>query len=151
MRHCKRWLAVLGLLVAVLQLSACTQTAAEAEATGGEEPAKVEHLEGSDDLSRLTLDAKAVERLGIKTAALREETVAGKSRKVVPYGAVLYDPDGKTWVYVSSAPNVYVREPITVDFIEGDRAVLEAGPAAGTTVVTVGVAELYGTETGVGH
>jgi hypothetical protein len=149
MRHCKRWLAVLGLLVAVLQLSACTQTAAEA--TGGEEPAKVEHLEGSEDLSRLTLEPKAVERLGIETVELREETVAGKLRKVVPYGAVLYDPDGKTWVYVSTAPNVYVREPITVDYIEGDRAVLKAGPPAGTTVVTVGVAELYGTETGVGH
>jgi hypothetical protein len=52
---------------------------------------------------------------------------------------------------VSSAPNTYAREPITVDFIEGDRAVLTAGPAAGTVIVTVGAAELYGTETGVGH
>jgi hypothetical protein len=149
MRHCKRWLAILGLLGAVLQLSACTQTAAEA--IGGEEPAKVEHLEGTDDLSRITVDPKAVERLGIQTVAVREATVAGKPRKVVPYGAVLYDADGKTWVYVSPEPNVYVREAITVDFIEGDWAVLKAGPAVGTTVVSVGVAELYGTETGVGH
>jgi hypothetical protein len=29
--------------------------------------------------------------------------------------------------------------------------VLVAGPAAGTAIVTVGAAELYGTETGVGH
>jgi len=54
-------------------------------------------------------------------------------------------------VYVTSAPNVYIREPITVELIEGDRAVLTAGPAAGTAVVSVGAAELYGTETGVGH
>ena len=149
MRHSKRWIAVLGLLIAIPQLSACTQTSAEAESDGAE-PAKIEHVEGSE-VSRLTLDPKAVERLGIKTAPLSETTVAGKKRKVVPYGAVLYDAEGKTSVYVSSAPNTYVREPITVDYIEGDRAVLVAGPAAGTAIVTVGAAELYGTETGVGH
>jgi hypothetical protein len=125
------------------------QTSAEAE-SGGAEPAKVEHVEGSE-VSRLTLTPKAVQRLGIKTTPLSETTVAGKKRKVIPYGAVLYDAEGKTSVYVSPAPNTYVREPITVDFIQGDRAVLVAGPAAGTAIVTVGAAELYGTETGVGH
>jgi hypothetical protein len=149
MRHSKRWIAVLGLLIAIPQLSACTQTSAEA--TSGAEPANVEHVEGSEDVSRLTLTAKAVERIGIQTTPISETTVAGKRRKVVPYGAVLYDAEGKTSVYVSSAPNTYVREPITVDFIQGDRAVLTAGPAAGTAIVTVGAAELYGTETGVGH
>lgn len=149
MRHGKRWLAILGLLVALPQLSACTQTAAEG--TSGEEPAKIEHVEGSEDVSRLTLTPKAVDRLGIQTTPLREEKVAGKQRKVVPYGAVLYDADGKTSVYVSTAPNVYVREPITVDLIEGDRAILSAGPTAGTAIVSVGAAELHGTETGVGH
>jgi hypothetical protein len=149
MRHSKRWIAVLGLLIALPQLSACTQTSAEA--TSGAEPAKVEQVEGSEDVSRLTLTAKAVERIGIQTTPISETTVAGKKRKVVPYGAVLYDAEGKTSVYVSSAPNTYVREPITVDFIQGDRAVLVAGPAAGTAIVTVGAAELYGTETGVGH
>jgi hypothetical protein len=149
MRHGRRWIPALGLLLALPQLSACTQTAAEA--TGGQEPAKVERVEGSEDVSRLTLTPKAVERLGIQTTPVREQAVAGKRRKVVPYGAVLYDADGKTWVYVTSAPNVYLREPITVDLIEGARAVLEAGPTAGTAVVSVGAAELYGTETGVGH
>jgi hypothetical protein len=149
MRHSKRWIAVLGLFIAISQLSACTQTSAEAN--GGAEPAKVEHVEGSEEVSHLTLTAEAVERIGIQTTPISETTVAGKRRKVVPYGAVLYDAEGKTSVYVSSAPNTYVREPITVDFIQGDRAVLTAGPAAGTAIVTVGAAELYGTETGVGH
>jgi len=149
MRHSKRWIAVLGLLVAVPQLSACTQTSAEA--TSGAGPATVEHVEGSEDVSRLTLTAKAVERIGIQTTPISETTVAGKRRKVVPYGAVLYDAEGKTSVFVSSAPNTYVREPITVDYIQGDSAVLTAGPAVGTAVVSVGAAELYGTETGVGH
>jgi hypothetical protein len=148
MPRSNRWLVVAGLLVACLQLSACTQESAEAESTA--EPAKVEAVEGSD-LSRLTLTAKAVERLGIQTAVISQEKFAGKQRKVVPYGAVLYDAKGETWVYVNPAPNTYVRERITVDFIQGNRAVLVAGPAAGTAVATVGAAELYGTETGVGH
>jgi hypothetical protein len=149
MRHSKRWIAILGLLIAVPQLSACTQTSAEA--TGGAEPAKVEHVEGSEDVSRLTLTAKAAERLGIQTAQVREQKVAGKQRKVIPYGALLYDSKGATYVYVTPQPLTYVREPVTVDYISARSVVLKAGPAAGTQVVTVGAAELYGTETGVGH
>jgi hypothetical protein len=149
MRHSKRWLAMLGLLIAVPQLSACTQTSAEA--TGGAEPAKVEHVEGSSDTSRLTLTAKAAERLGIQTAEIREQKVAGKPRKVIPYGALLYDAEGATYVYVTPQPLTYIREPVTVDYITAGSVVLTAGPAAGTRVVSVGAAELYGTETGVGH
>jgi hypothetical protein len=147
--HSKRWIAILGLLIAVPQLSACTQTSAEA--TGGAEPAKVEHVEGSSDVSRLTLTAKAAERLGIETAQVREQKVAGKQRKVIPYGALLYDSKGDTYVYVTSQPLTYVREPVTVDYIGAGSVVLTEGPAAGTVVVSVGAAELYGTETGVGH
>ena len=64
---------------------------------------------------------------------------------------MLYDAKGGTWVYVAREPLSYVRERITVDDIEDDRAVLTGGPAAGTAVVSVGAAELYGTEFGVGH
>jgi hypothetical protein len=149
MRHSKRWIAILGLLIAVPQLSACTQTSAEA--TGGAEPAKVEHVEGSEDVSRLTLTAKAAERLGIQTAQVREQKVAGKQRKVIPYGALLYDSKGATYVYVTQQPLTYVRQPVTVDYVGAGTVVLTAGPPAGTQVVSVGAAELYGTETGVGH
>jgi hypothetical protein len=54
-------------------------------------------------------------------------------------------------VYTTAAALTYVRHPITVDYIEGDRAILVDGPAANTPVVTVGGAELFGTEFGVGH
>ena len=149
MRHSKRWLATLGLLVALPLLSACTQTSVEA--TGGEEPAKVEHVEGSKDISRLTLTPKAAERLGIETKPVIAGLVRGKPRTIIPYGAVLYDANGDTWVYVNPEPLAYIREPVTVDFIERGQAVLSAGPPEGTAVVVVGAAELYGTETGVGH
>jgi hypothetical protein len=40
---------------------------------------------------------------------------------------------------------------VEVDYIEGDTVVLNDGPAPGTVVASVGVAELYGTEFAVGH
>jgi hypothetical protein len=63
----------------------------------------------------------------------------GGQRAVIPYSALLYD------VTLS-----FVRQPIHIDYIEGDRALLLQGPTPGTNVVTVGVAQLYGAETGVG-
>jgi hypothetical protein len=149
MQRSRRGLVAVGLLVVGLQLSACTQQAAEAEG-GGAEPANVEQVEGAD-VSRLTLTAKAAERLGIQTKPLLAGKIGGASRQVVPYSAVLYDAKGDTWVYTNPAPLTYVRERVTVDVIQGDQAVLTDGPPEGTPVVTVGAAELYGTETGVGH
>jgi hypothetical protein len=118
------------------------------------EPAHVEHIEGTE-LSRVTLTAKAVERLDIRTDQVREMEVlhSGETSKrmVVPYASVLYDPNGGTWVYTNPEPRIFVRHHIDIDYIEGDLAVLSDGPALGTSVVTVGVAELYGTEFGMGH
>jgi hypothetical protein len=68
------------------------------------------------------------------------------THKVVPYGAVYYDPTGAAWVYVATAPLVFERHPITVDHVAGDVAVLSAGPAVGTPVVKVGAPLLYGAE-----
>jgi hypothetical protein len=69
-------------------------------------------------------------------------------RKVVPHAAVIYDAQGKTWVYTNPAPLVFVRHPISVDFVDGDLAVLADGPPLGAAVVAVGAAELLGTEYG---
>jgi hypothetical protein len=76
---------------------------------------------------------------------------SGALRKVVPHSAVIYGAHGESWVYTSPEPLTYVRHPITIDYIENDLAVLTDGPPAGTDVVTVGVAELFGTEFEVGH
>ena len=59
---------------------------------------------------------------------------------------MVYDTDGSTWTYVNTAARTYERKPVTVTDIEGAVAPLSAGPAAGTPVVTVGAAELLGTE-----
>lgn len=70
--------------------------------------------------------------------------------KVVPYAAVLYDTKGDTWTYTSTESLTFVRQKVKVDYIDGDKVYLSDGPAVGTMVVTLGAAELYGTETGVG-
>jgi hypothetical protein len=150
MQRVNRWLVAAGLLAAVLQLAACTQQAADADEAAAAEPATVERVAGSDT-SRLTLTAAAVQRLGIRTAPVRRATVEGQLRTLVPYGAVLYDASGATFVYVAPGPRTFQREPVSVDDIENDLAVLTHGPAPGTPVVSVGAAELWGTETGVGH
>ncbi|HPW17518.1 MAG TPA: efflux RND transporter periplasmic adaptor subunit [Candidatus Aminicenantes bacterium] len=68
----------------------------------------------------------------------------------VPAAAVLYDMQGGTWVYVRSAPTVFVRTRVDVRHTVGGLAVLGRGLAAGAEVVSAGAAELFGTEFGAG-
>jgi hypothetical protein len=145
MQRSHTWMLV-ALIVAGLQLAACAQPSV---APPKIEPAKIESIEGSE-LKRVVLTERAAERLDIQTAPVSEEQVNGAQRMVVPYAAVLYDLHGETWVYISPAPLTFVRHTITVDYIEGDTVVLLEGPPAGTAVVTVGVPELYGADTGIG-
>jgi hypothetical protein len=95
----------------------------------------------------VTVSAKAAERLGIQTTEVKG-TLGGRTS--VPYAAVLYDAHGDTWVYATSKQDVFVRTQVRVDRIDGDVALLLDGPPSGTSVVTVGLAELFGAETGVG-
>jgi hypothetical protein len=142
-RRGSRWIgAVLVLLVVPLLVSACGSTEAD---EAGAEPAVVEHVKGSDAV-RVRLTAEAAKRLGIQTTAVRSR--AGGSGLVIPYDAVLYDPDGKTWTYTSPKPLVFQRQDIRVDRITGGSALLSEGPRAGARVVTVGAEEIWGVEYG---
>jgi len=143
MRHSNRWMLTLLLLIAALQLAACTQT--PADSAQSEAPARVERL-GGTGLNRVILSAQADKRLGIQTAPVREAQVRGKLRKVLPYSALIYDLHGQSWVYTNPAPLTFVRASVNVDYIDGDLVVLSQGPPSSTSVVTVGVPELYGTE-----
>ena len=137
MKHINRLLIVLLVLVGFL-LSAC---GGQVPVTGEKiAPSTLEEIEGTD-LSRVILTEKAAERIGIETVSASGNTV--------PYAAVIYDIEGNTWIYTNPAPLTFVREPIVIDHIEGDVAFLSEGLGSDFTVVTVGVSELYGTETGV--
>jgi RND family efflux transporter MFP subunit len=71
--------------------------------------------------------------------------------RVVPVKTILYDVLGGTWVYQQTADRTFARQRVSVQFVDGDRAVLASGPPLGSLVVTDGAAELFGTEFGVGH
>jgi hypothetical protein len=141
-----RWIVLL-VLVAGSLLSACA--GAPVDASTKPQPAQIEPIEGTE-FNRVVLSEKAAERLDVQTTPVRNEQVDGTERTVIPYAALIYDLEGATWVYVSPAPLTFVREAVTVDFIEGETVVLVDGPAAGTEVAMVGVAELYGIDTGIG-
>jgi hypothetical protein len=137
-----RW-RVVGLCIACLPVAACARPPVEEEAHS--RAVKVEQIEGSD-LSRVTVTEEAAKRLDIQTGAVRTVLVRGAQRKVIPYAAILYDTQGRTWAYTTTESLTFIRAPVSVDYVDGDVAVLSAGPPAGTLVVTVGAAELYGSE-----
>jgi hypothetical protein len=127
-------------------LAACAGEPAPA-ANGGVEAAVLEAIEGQE-VSRIKLTDKASERLGLTTEAVQ----AGPDGKLqVPYGALLYDASGATWVYTNPEPLVFVRAPVAVERIEGKSVRLTSGPEPGTKIVTVGAAELFGTELDTAH
>ena len=127
--------------LAALPLSGCKEV--ETETAVGYEPAKVEEVKGKGaDLKRVTFTAEGAARTGLRTAPVRRD---GK-RKLVPHAALIYDPEGKTFVYTSLKRLTFLRAPVEVDRIEGDRVLLSEGPPAGTPVVTVGAIEVYGAE-----
>jgi hypothetical protein len=142
----QRWLLA-TMCVATMLVSACgtagqpVQIASDSK----EAPSRLEPIDGSE-LSRVVLTDLAARRLDIQTEPVRTEEADGVQRILIPYAAVIYDLEGQAWVYTSPAPLTFVRADIDVDSIEGDTAVLSSGPLAGTPVVTVGGAELYGAE-----
>lgn len=66
----------------------------------------------------------------------------------VPWGAVLHDLQGGTWVYEVLGPRTYRRQRVFVRYAIDNTAVLATGPAPGTNVVSEGAVEIFGAETG---
>jgi hypothetical protein len=163
MLYHSRW--IITLLVAALPLAGCGRAREDAHASnqafkgaaavanseqvakGANQVAAVKQPTEESGISRLTLSDKAAKRLGIEVA----EVKANGEVLEAPYSALLYDASGGEWVYVSPDPLVFKRAGIKVERIEGDKMYLSKGPAAGTKVVAVGAAELFGTEFEVGH
>lgn len=136
-----RWIGAPALLALVL--AGCTR--GPSEEAHAPEPVTVETPQGSD-IPVISLTAPAAARLDVQMTRV----VRAGGLDVVPAGAVLYDAEGKEFVYTSPKALTFVRHAVRVDRFEGDIAVLADGPPAGTNVVTVGAAELYGAEHGLG-
>jgi hypothetical protein len=143
--------ACIGLVLiaaCVVTLSACGEASSgyDYETASHHEPAKLEPIKGTD-VQRVIFDAEGAKRVGLKTAPIRQN---GQGT-VIPYDAVIYDADGKTYAYTAPKPLTYVRQEIAIDHVAGDSVMLSDGPPAGTKVVTVGAAQVYGTEFEVAH
>jgi hypothetical protein len=151
MKPTGRWLTALLCLTASAA-AGCATVAEEDPAQAFPEPAVVERLAGSG-LNRVAVTPRAADRLGISAVPVRPAPGAREiaAQTVIPYAAVLYGPNGATWVYTESAPLQYTRHRVTVEHIAAGRALLSSGPPVGTLVVNVGAMELFGAEFGVDH
>ncbi len=132
---------------ALFTLPACAQSAAVAPAAAaGAAPVKVEK-NATTGIAKLTVTEHGLARIELKT----EPVKAGKGKDVLlPYASLLYDANGKTWVYTTPAPRVFERQAITVSKVEGGVVTASKGPSVGTPVVTVGAVELLGAELNTG-
>jgi hypothetical protein len=136
-----RALAAGLIVIGAMSLSACKEV--EEESAAGYEPAKLEPIKGkSEDFQRVTFTKEGAARTDLKTDVVSRTG----SHKVIPYEALIYNDEAKTFVYTNTKPLSFERVSITVDRIEDDRVLLSKGPAVGTKVVTVGATEVYGAE-----
>jgi hypothetical protein len=108
-------------------------------------PARMERIGPSGTLS-VVLTPLGARRIGIETA----RAVADGPLIVIPYSALLYEPDGQTAVYVKVSALVYTRRLVTVSTVTGNEVMLTGGLQPGTEVVSRGGEELLGVQNGVG-
>ena len=94
----------------------------------------------------VVLTPLGAQRVGVQTAAA---AAAGRGQTVIPYSALLYQPDGASVVYTVTGPLTYTLATVSVASMQGSQVYL-TGLAPGTTVVTVGGEELLGVQDGVG-
>jgi hypothetical protein len=132
--------------LAVLALPGCKE-ATEVAVSSGYEPAHIEPV-GNSDVQKVTFTDVGAEQVGLETATAQQQGAG----TVVPYAALIYDGQGVTWVYTVTDDLTFMRSQVVVDHIEGDQVLLSDGLGRGAEVVTVGAAEVYGTELGIsGH
>jgi hypothetical protein len=134
----------------VIGLSGCSLADASHEAPPAEEAVQVETTDEGQP-AKVIISERAEQRLGIHTVAVRAIAAAqGKpAALVVPYAAVVYDADGKSWAFSAPEVRTYIRVPIQISSITGDVVQLSSGPKVGTQVVVVGAPELVGAEAGI--
>jgi hypothetical protein len=136
--------AIAAAALVALSVSACKEI--ESATVEGYEPAHVKEIAGRDDVKSVTFTAEGARRTGLRTAAVERRG----AEAVVPYAALIYDAEGRAYVYTSPRPLMFLRERVRVDRVEDGRVFLNAGPRDGTQVVTVGAAEVHGAELEIG-
>lgn len=146
-----RNLAALAAAVAgTAGLALATAGCAGGTASAPQQPtARMERI-GNAAVPSVVLTPLGADRIGVRTAPA---LTAGHSLDaVVPYSALLYEPDGAAAVYVNTGPLTYTRYLVSVDYITGSQVFVKPGTlAAGAKVVSQGAEELLGVQNGVGE
>jgi len=103
---------------------------------------------------RVTLEPRAQSDRP-RTAPVREEKVivggTAATRKVIPYGALMYDTKGDAWTFTNPSPWSSSDSTRRRGHRRRPRDPVSEGPAVGVLVVTVGATELMGAEHKYGH
>lgn len=137
-RYPRRLVAGPLLLAACLALPACSEVPSNVVEY---QPYSVEPIKGTD-LNRVRLEDETAKKIDLQTTTIRQQA----TRTVVPHAALIYNPEGDVFVYTRPQAETYVRAPVEVSRVSGNRAFLANGPPPGTVTVTVGAAELLATE-----
>lgn len=117
MKRMSGWDAAL-LVVIVAQFTGCTQKERIYQLIA---PADVREIEGQYVKEVEILNDESVKRLDLQLTEV-SELIGPRNDKpqlAVPYSALMYDPEGKEWVYTSPEHRVFVRKQVKVDYIEG--------------------------------
>lgn len=69
---------------------------------------------------------------------------------VIPYSSIAYDIHGNSWVYQQTDSLSFERRRVEIERVDNKLAVIKRGLKGGEKIVTVGTAELFGTEFGGG-
>ncbi|WP_235037631.1 MULTISPECIES: efflux RND transporter periplasmic adaptor subunit [unclassified Novosphingobium] len=126
------------------------QGGASREARPVQAPPSANAASGTVDLYYSLPNRDRAYRVGQRVAV--DLPMSGRTEGlVVPSSALVRDVYGGDWVYQKTAPNTYVRQRVAVASESGGKALLARGLAQGAEVVTVGAAELFGTEFGAAH
>jgi multidrug efflux pump subunit AcrA (membrane-fusion protein) len=155
MQRAKVWTIAIALLATGLLLSATMASFGEEDEAEHDDNVQVEDTPDTDAKTLIFTEA-AMSHLDVQTAPVKEIEASREGKDVgrriaVPHSALIYDAEGEPWVYVSSAPDTFLRKHVAIDFMDDDHIFLTTGVTAGENVVTVGVPELRGAEFGVGE
>jgi len=136
--------AVAAAGVATGGLAGCSGGTAPAQQAAP--PAKMLQI-GRGPVPSVVLTPTGERRIGLQTAPV---TAMKGGVILVPYEALLYEPDGSTAVYVNTGPLTYTRYLVSVQSIAGASVYVSKGLTPGMKVVTAGAEELLGVQNGVG-
>lgn len=102
---------------------------------------------GKDHLPNLKFSVAAEVRLGIESFTF---TIDPSGKRTIPLSAIIYDTNGSAWIFTNPSSQTYRREPVRVLQTIENQVRIESSIPNNVPIVTQGVVELFGIESGIG-